>query len=268
VQAGTQLYSSLMEIIKNMHNPAAIPLFFFRPTDGYFILQVRNADPRVQDMNANYRPRFKSEISSEKDLAMAMPLLCVGNSEAYQMTSDTSNIISHFTVTGIDRATSLAIKATAINPKWLALSSVKSLSSQGGSDWVTSSQVKEPPTNAPMDSSLAGVVGHQGSLSQIYGHLGYKRRVYQPVGNFVANLSGAYAYAVSRCWWLMRPVININNLTSYGIVDFYPDGIVSIELGDITYDKALLKQSSIEYDANEGSIISKFSVFLFPPWTM
>ena len=37
------------------------------------------------------------------------------------MTSYLSNICSHFTVLGTDRATGLSIKATAINPKWRIL---------------------------------------------------------------------------------------------------------------------------------------------------
>lgn len=263
VQAGSQLFDSLMEIMKNMHNPAALPLFFFRPQQGQFVLQIRNGDPNLPDMNQFIRPWFKSELSTEDDLKTYLPLLCIGNSEAYQITSDTSNLVSHFTVTGQDRATGLAIKATAINPKWTALNG-QSLQ-QYRQDWQPAGALS---TSSPIASNFSGTTGHDKSLSKIYGHIGYKKRAYQNVGNFVSNMSGAYAYAVSRCWWLMRPVITINNLTVYGIVDFYPDGICTIELGDTKYNKALLKQSTITYDANDGLITSRFSVFLFPPWSM
>ena len=39
-------------------------------------------------------------------------------------------------------------------------------------------------------------------------------------------------------------------------------------LTGLTYKKSLLQQSTITYDANEGTIISNFSAMIFPPWSM
>lgn len=261
VQVGTQLFNGLVEIVKNMHNPASIPLFYFRPSDGMFVFQVRdgwdNADSVVR------RPSIKSEIITEEQLKECLPLLSLGNNDAYVMTSDTSELTSHFTVTGSDRATGQAIKATAVNPKWYALSEYD-ISRVVSSDFETT----DNNTQLTGNNQITGMVEHEKPISAVYGHLGYKRRFYQNVGNFVADIHGAYAYAMSKTWWLMRPVINITNLSVYGMIDYLDDGLLNIELSGLEYRKALLKQSKIVYDANEGTVISTFSVFVFPPWIM
>jgi hypothetical protein len=52
------------------------------------------------------------------------------------------------------------------------------------------------------------------------------------------------------------------------IIDYLDYGLSDIYLSGLPYYKALLSKSTISYDANEGTVISKFSVFLFPPWVM
>ena len=42
VQPGTLLMDELRNILDNMHNPSALPLFFYRPSDNVFVLQVRD----------------------------------------------------------------------------------------------------------------------------------------------------------------------------------------------------------------------------------
>ena len=252
VGAGTQLFDALTEIIKNMHNPAALPLFYFSPAEGCFILQIR--DGKDNSLTTARRPKLKSEIESEEELKSYLPLLSMGNQPAYEMVSNTADLTSHFTVTGADRATGLPIKATAINPLWKSLTNKDLL--HGDDDYI-----RNPTTN-----QILGVDDHNQQVSTIYGHLGYKRRSYHPAGNFVADMYGAFSYAMSRLWWLMRPEISINNLTVYGIIDYLDDSLMSVNLTGLPYEKCLLKQSNISYDADAGTVISKCSVMIFPPW--
>jgi len=253
VSAGSILFDNVREIIDKMHNPAALPLFYFRPSDGVFVMQIRDGKDN-SETNVK-RPKVKAEITSESQLKDYLPLLCSSGSEAYQMSSDTSGLTSHFTVTGNDRATGLTIKATATNPYWHALDNYDFSSLN---DYITKTSTKQ----------LSGMDDHKQSISNVFGHIGYKRRSYHAVGNYIVDMHGAFSYAVSRLWWLMRPAINISGLSVYGIIDGLDDGLLYVDLTGLPYNKCLLKQSSISYNANEGTVISKFSVYVFPPWHM
>ncbi len=254
VSSGTILFDALMEIIKNMHNPASLPLFYFRPRDGVFVLQIRDGEDN--QLTSARRPKFKSEINSEDELKSYLPLLSIGNQEAYEMASDTQALTSHFTVTGTDRSTGVPIKATAISPFWKSLTDLN----------LTNPEYNNYSNGDPSSNLILGINEHQTKASEVYGHLGYKKRAYHAVGNFVVDMYGAYSYAMSRLWWLMRPAIHINNLTVYGVIDGLDDGLVSVDLTGLPYQKCLLKQSNISYDANEGTVISRCSVLVYPPW--
>lgn len=267
VQPATLLMDELRNILDNMHNPSALPLFFYRPSDNVFVLQVRDGLTSAEESegitSGKRRPKLKSEFESEEELKYWLPILCVGNSDAYEMKSDLSNICSHFTVLGIDRATGLSIKATAINPKWRILDNY-SLDATGA---IVEGDVS---SDYKYDSSgnIAGMLEHTSSISGAYGHIGYKRRAFKPIGNFIADMPSAYGYAMSRMWWLMRPEITINGLTVYGLIDYLDEGLLNVNLSGLPYLKCLINNSSISYDANEGTIISKVGVYIFPPWSM
>lgn len=251
-QPGSILYEELKKILQNMNNPAALPLFFYRPYDGNFLFQVR--DGKDDSYSNIYRPYIKSEITKEEELKDYLPLLSLGNQEAYRMTSNTANLASHFVVMGSDRATGLGIKATSVNPKWHAL------------DNNNLNTIKDYTTDIS-SNKLLGMTEHEELASQVYGHVGYKKKTFQNAGDFVSDINSAYSYALSRMWWLMRPEISIENLTVYGVIDHFYDGLLNIDLTGLAYKKSLLQQSTITYDANEGTIISNFSVMVFPPWS-
>ena len=267
VQSGTQLMDALKKIIDYMHNPSALPLFFYRPSDNVFVLQVRDgltsAEESTGITSGKRRAKLKSEFESEEELKYWLPILCVGNSDAYEMRSDLANICSHLTVLGTDRATGLSIKATAINPKWRILDNY-SLDATGAIvDGDVSSDYKYDSAG-----NIAGMVEHTASISGTYGHIGYKRRAFKDTGNFIADMPSAYGFAMSRMWWMMRPEITINGLTVYGIIDYLDEGLLNVNLSGLPYLKCLINNSSISYDANEGTIISKVGAYIFPPWSM
>lgn len=252
VKSGSNLYQGLSDILDVMHNPRALPLFYFDPTigdNGTFILRVRKGSSLVSDR----RPIVRSEITDQSELEAGLPLLCVGNAPAYTQISNTSALVSHLTSIGSNRVDGVAMKYTGTNPRW---NSLKKYSA----DLLTD--------NTGLDPSIIGIQRKGMGISTEYGHVGYKKRLLGSLPTMLPDIASLQGYTSSRLWWLMRPDVSIEGMTVYGIIDVGVDGIINVNLGGIVYSQTLLKKSTISYKAADGALISQFDVLLFPPFTM
>jgi hypothetical protein len=253
IRAGQDtLYGGLTQILDVMHNPRALPLFYFDPTwgeNGMFFLRIRKGSSLVSAR----RPIVRSEITVQSELEAGLPLLCVGNAPAYTQISNTSALVSHLTAIGANRVDGVAMKYTGTNPRW---NSLKKYSA----DLLTD--------NTGLDPSIIGTQRKGMGISTEYGHVGYKKRLLEKLPTMLPDIASLQGYTSSRLWWLMRPDVSIEGMTVYGIIDVGVDGIINVNLGGIVYSQTLLKKSTISYKAADGALISQFDVLLFPPFTM
>jgi hypothetical protein len=255
VKTGSMLFEGLKNILNVMHNPRALPLFYFDPTwgdNGMFFLRIRKGSSLVSE----YRPKVRSEITAQDQLKISLPLLCVGNQPAYIQASNTSNLVSHLVALGANRVDGLAMKYTGTNPRWNSLKKRRN------------DLLDENQNITPTSLESAGPGWQRTDISTEYGHVGYKKKILDKQDAMLPDIASLQGYTSSRLWWLMRPDVSINGMTVYGIIDVGVDGIIYVDLGGLVYSQTLLRSSTISYKAADGSLISKFDVVIFPPFTM
>jgi len=232
---GQPIYQALSQLLSIMQNPRNLPMFYYDPNE-----RVTGGDSGAFKLTRRGMSLEHPSIYEQGGVDSGLPLLANQNESAYRMTSQTSAIRSHFTVTGTDRISGAAVKATSLNPNW------NRLAGTGLAEWATT-----------------------------YGHLGYRSKMLQKdISPLMVDSLGCQKYVDHAMIWLMRPPMRIENLRVHGMIDpiAIEDGCIDVILGSkdnptVYYKKAMLDKSEISYEAKTETVRSQVNVIIFPDET-
>jgi len=229
---GQPVYQSISQLLSIMHNPRNLPMFFYDPNE-----QVTDNNFGAFKLTRRGMNSHQVTIYEQGGTDTGLPLLSNKDENSYMLTSSTSSLRSHFTVTGTDRISGAAVKATSMNPNW------NRLAGTGITQWAAT-----------------------------YGHMGYRSKMLQTdVAPMMVDSRSCQNYVDHAMMWLMRPPMRIRDLRVHGIVDpiAIEDGCINVVLGSkdnptVYYNKAMIDSSVVSYDAKSESVMSQVSVIIFP----
>jgi hypothetical protein len=244
VKAGVGLMDSLKTILSMMDDLYYVPLFFYDPGTGTFVLTFRGLPTSMvgDPINGGLTPLSHPWIISEpvalrgdgfETIRDGIPLLKVNGKPSFTMRVDTENLASHVVAVGEDRIAGVPIKAAAENPNWNILNDGKH----------------------PLPTDWAKVFGHTGYISKL---------LFNEHTTTIPDHESLMGFARNRMGWLMRPRISVQEMTALAIIAPGNDGSLGLLLAGMKYDPTYLEKSTITWNAKEGTLSSSFSAVTWP----